>query len=428
MTLRRKKTLAVVGAASVLALAACSTDGGGGNGAAQDVPGVTDDKVVIGTHTPLTGPAAAGFSSISAAAKAYFDYINDNGGIHGRQIEFIIKDDGYNPANTQTVVRELVLQDEVFALMGGLGTPTHSAVLDFINENEVPDLFVASGSKTWDQPEKYPYTFGYQSEYETEAAILASYAQENFADANYCLFGQDDDFGEDFEAGLESILGEGSLASSQRYITSNQDVTAQVSALQAADCDVVFLATINGFTALAVGTAAQLGYFPQWMSSSSGGDYDTLEADYLKENAPALLENFISTFYLSLDTNDDDPWVEHFKMVQAEYNGGGELGGNDIFGMNMAYMFAEALYAAGENPTRESLIEALHSGKVKGSGIVPLGYSQEDHTGNLGVRLSQVKSGHQAYFGDAYIVQDGTVSVYDGDPVPFTGTGIPGSN
>ena len=109
-------------------------------------PGVTDDTITIGTHTPLTGPAAAGYSSISAATKAYFDYVNDNGGINGRSIEYVVKDDGYNPATTQTVVRELVQEDEVFAVLNGLGTPTHSSVVDYLNENEVPDLFVASGS------------------------------------------------------------------------------------------------------------------------------------------------------------------------------------------------------------------------------------------------------------------------------------------
>ncbi|WP_403021334.1 ABC transporter substrate-binding protein [Salinibacterium sp. GXW1014] len=425
MTLKRNRAFAVVGAASVLALAACSSPGGGG-GDAQDVPGVTEDKIVIGTHQPLTGPAAAGFSSISAATSAYFDYINDNGGINGREIEFIVKDDGYNPANTQTVVRDLVLQEEVFAILGGLGTPTHSAVIDFLNENEVPDLFVSGGSPMWDQPEKYPWTFGYNSEYIAEAAILAHYAQTEMPDGTYCMFGQDDDFGDDFEKGALEILGADGLAASERYSVANQDVTAQISALKAANCDVVFLASINGFTALAVGTAAQLGFFPQWMATSAGGDYGTLEKDYLQENAPLLLENFISTFYLSLETNQDDPWIEHFQMVQDEYNGGGEIGGNDIFGMNMAYMFAEALAAAGDNPTRESIVEAIESGAVKGSGLVPLGYSPEDHTGNTGVQLSQVKSGVQAYFGTPYVYEDGEVTEYTGGQVPFE-NGIPGA-
>src|SRR5690606_26999080 len=158
-----------------------------------DVPRVTDSTVTIGTHTPLTGSAAAGYSSISAAASAYFAYLNENGGVHGRTIEYSVQDDGYNPANTQAVRRqlvqpdagfagrtieyivkaggynpantqpvvpELVQQDSVFAILSALGTPTHTAVLDYLNQNKVPDLFVASGSTSWNQPQEFPYTFG----------------------------------------------------------------------------------------------------------------------------------------------------------------------------------------------------------------------------------------------------------------------------
>lgn len=424
MTLKRNRLLAIVGATSVLALAACSSSTGNGGGEAADVPGVTDTTVTIGTHQPLTGPAAAGFASVSAAAKAYFDYINDNGGINGRTIEFVVKDDGYNPANTQTVVRDLVLKEDVFAVLGGLGTPTHSSVLDFLNENEVPDLFVASGSGMWDQPEKYPYTFGYNSDYVTEAAILADYAQKEMPDAKYCLFGQDDDFGDDFEAGLTEVLGEDGLAASERYSVANQDVVAQISAMKAAGCEVNFLASINGFTALAVGTAAKLGYFPQWMSSSSGGDYQTL-AGFLGEATPQLLEGFISTFYLSMASGDDE-WITLFREVNEKYNGGVEFDGNQVYGMTMAYMFAEALAGAGENPTRESLVEAVQNGSVKGTGIVPLGFSEGDHSGALGVQLSIVKDTVQAYFGTPYVYEDGSVVVYEGEQPAVTNKGIPG--
>src|SRR5690606_14078212 len=140
-------------------------------------------------------------------------------------------------------------------------------------------------------------TFGYNTEYEAEAASLANFAQQEWAGKTYCMFGQDDDFGEDFEKGLTDIRGSDGLAEVETYSSANQDVVAQISALQAAGCEVNFLATINGFTALAVGTAAKLGYFPQWAASSSGGDYLTLDG-YLKPNTAALLNNFVSTFYL----------------------------------------------------------------------------------------------------------------------------------
>src|SRR5690606_13035401 len=124
--IRARRIAALVGASAlIIALAGCSTPSGTGGDPAEAAPGVTDDTVTIGTHTPLTGPAAAGYASISAAATAYFSYLNAQGGVHGREIEYIVKDDGYNPANTQTVVRELVQQDEVFAIVNGLGTAPH---------------------------------------------------------------------------------------------------------------------------------------------------------------------------------------------------------------------------------------------------------------------------------------------------------------
>ncbi len=143
------------------------------------MPGVTDTEITLGTHMPLTGPAAAGYSKISPATKAYFDYVNANGGVHGRKIKYLIEDDGYNPANTQTLVRKLVLEDKVFAILNGLGTPTHTGVLDFLKTQKVPDLFVASGSRSWNQPEKYPTTFGFQPDYTVEGKIMADYVKKN---------------------------------------------------------------------------------------------------------------------------------------------------------------------------------------------------------------------------------------------------------
>lgn len=405
----------LVGLATLASLTACSTPAAS--------PGVDDETVTIGTHTPLTGPAAAGYSSISAAASAYFAYLNDQGGIHGRTIEYVVKDDGYNPATTQTVVRELVQEDEVFAVVNGLGTPTHTSVLDYLNENEVPDLFVASGSPSWNQPETYPWTFAFNADYVTEAKVLAHHAQETYDDAVFCVLGQDDDFGTDFTSGLTTVLGE--LASTQTYSVSNQDVTAQVGAMQAAGCTVNFLATVNGFTALALGTAAKMGYRAQWVSSSSGGDYPTLVGFLGEDVGPALLQGFVSTNYLPFSA--DDPWVELFQQVNDDYNDGAPFTGNTVFGMSMAYTFAEALARAGEDPTRESLVEALESGEVVGNGIVPLGFSADSHASFGGVGITVVDKGVQDYVGTAYTTDtgDGDVVPYDGEPVPLENAGVP---
>ncbi|WP_125776544.1 ABC transporter substrate-binding protein [Antribacter gilvus] len=407
-------------ALAVAALAACSVPEPEAEAAAA--PGVTDTTVTVGTHQPLTGPAAAGYSSISAATKAYFDYVNDKGGINGRTIEYVVKDDGYNPATTQTVVRELVQEDEVFAVLNGLGTPTHSSVLDFLHQNEVPDLFVASGSTGWNEPETYPNTFAFNADYVTEGAALGQYAADELTGKAACVLGQDDDFGTEFLEGVELALGADGLTDVQTYSVSNQDVTAQIGAMKAAGCEVVMLATVNGFTALAIGTAAQLGWFPRWLSSSSGGDYPTLVGFLGEENGPKLLQGFVSTNYLPMA---DDEWVELFRQINDDHNGGAPFDGNTIYGMSVGYLFAEALAMAGEDPTRESLVEAIESGKLVGNGVVPLAFGPDDHAAFRGVGITMVNEGVQDFVGTTYSVDAETVEAVEPQPVPLENEGVP---
>lgn len=415
-------TVAAVSALAVI-LAGCSTPSSPADEQAAP-PGVTETTVTIGTHTPLTGPAAAGYSSISAAAKAYFDYLNDKGGINGRAIEYIVKDDGYNPATTQSVVRELVQEDEVFAILNGLGTPTHTAVLDYLNQNEVPDLFVASGSTTWNEPEKYPYTFGFNADYIVEGAALAQYASDEYPGAKVCVLGQDDGFGDEIIEGAEIALGADGLTDVQRYAVSNQDVTAQIGAMQAAGCQINILATIPGFTALAIGTAAKLGWSPMWSTSSVGADYSTL-LQFLGEDAgPGLLQGMVGSNYLPMGDNE---WVALFAQVNEEYNAGAPFDGNTVYGMSVAYLFAEALAAAGENPTRASLVQAVTSGELEGDGILPLAFGEDSHAAYLGAGITVVEEGVQDYVGETYALEGGKVVAVEPQPVALTSDGIPSS-
>lgn len=409
---------ALVAAASI-ALVACSGPG------EEPTPGVTDDKVTIGTHQPLTGPAAAGYATVSAATSAYFEYVNANGGINGRQIEYLVEDDEYDPVNTQQVVRDLVEREEVFAIVNGLGTPTHSSVLDYLDDEAVPDLFISSGSRVWNQPHVYPNTFGYNAEYVTEGAALAQYAVDQHPDATVCVLGQDDDYGEGILEGVEIVVGGNEIAETQLYSTSNEDLTDYLLRLREADCEVNILGTINGFTALALGTAAQLEWFPKWYVSSSGADYPTLVQYLGEETGPALLEGMVSVNYLPF--SPDSEWVALFRQINDEYNEGAPFTANTVFGMSAGYLFAEALAAAGEEPTRESLIAAVESGKLLGNGIVPLSYSDDDHAGYQTVGIATVNGGVQDYEGTTYHVNVGQVTEVEADPVPLTNGGIPGS-
>ncbi|MGN9909376.1 ABC transporter substrate-binding protein [Phytohabitans sp. LJ34] len=418
----RKSIAGGVAVALVLAVAACGGDNGGGG---ANVPGVTDTEVVVGTHMPLTGPASAGYSKIAPATKAYFDLVNANGGVHGRKITYKVMDDGYNPANTQQVVRQLVLQDKVFAILNGLGTGTHTGVLDFLASNRVPDLFVASGSRSWDQPDKYPGTFGFNPDYTVEGKILATYIQKNFAGQKVCFLGQDDDFGRDSLLGVEKILGPTGVTAKQKYVTSNANVGPQIGAFKAAGCQVVMMATVPPFTALAIGTAARLGFRPQWVVSNVGADYLTLSG-LLGENK-ALLEGMLAVGYLPSQFDLDDPWTALFKRVNDQYNAAAPFDGNIVYGMAVGYLFVQALQAAGKDLTREGIIAAVEKGGFRGPGLAPLRYSGDDHSGYGGQRMTKVTGSTQEYFGPTYETDeaDGPVKEYAEQPPAPPQNGIP---
>ncbi|GAA0259779.1 ABC transporter substrate-binding protein [Cryptosporangium japonicum] len=408
--------------ALVVSAAACSEDSPGGNGAA--VPGVTDTSILVGTHQPLTGRAAAGYSKISAATKAYFDYVNEKGGVNGRKIEYKVVDDAYNPAKTQEVVRQLVLQDKVFAILNGLGTPTHGGVLDFLKTNKVPDLFVSSGSALFNQPSKYPSTFGFNVDYVTESKVLANYVKKTFPGRKVCFFGQNDDFGTDALKGVETVLGP--VAAKQNYVPTNTNVAPQVGALKAAGCQVNVLATITPFTALTLGTAAKLGYRAQWVGSSVGGDFVGLSA-LLGKPAPLLLEGYVTSGYLPSPLDEANPWTKLFKDINTKYNGNTPFEVNTLFGMAVGYTFVQALQAAGKDLTRSSLLEAIEKGGFEGPSLVPMRYSKDDHSGFSGTQISVIKGGKQALVDTPYVTDTGSgpVEPYTGTPATPPSSGIP---
>lgn len=414
-----------IAVATALALAtsvaACSDDATSGGGSA---PGVTDTTVLVGTHQPLTGRAAAGYSKVSAATKAYFEYVNASGGVNGRKIEYKVVDDAYNPAKTQEVVRQLVLQDKVFAILNGLGTSTHSGVLDFLKTNKVPDLFVSSGSRVFNQPTKFPNTFGFNVDYTTEAKVLASYVKKTFPGKKVCFFGQNDDFGRDALKGVETIVG--TVAAKEDYVPTNTNIAPQIGALKAAGCQVNMLATITAFTALTLGTAAKLGYRAQWVGSSVGGDYTNLAA-LLGKPAPALLEGYVTSGYLPSATDEANPWTTLFRKVNAEYNGNTTYEANTQFGMAVGYVFVQVLQAAGKDLTREGLVDAVEKGGFTGPGLVPLRFSDDDHSGYSGTQVAVVKGGKQGYVDTPYVTDSGSgpVEAHAADAVSPPANGIP---
>lgn len=415
MRTRIKPLLLGCAVALGLGVGACggddSTDGG-------ETPGVTDTKVTVGGHFPLTGPAAPGYSDIPVAIEAYFEYVNDNGGINGRELEFIARDDGYNPTNTVKVTKQLVLDDGVFAIVGGLGTPTHSKVVDYLNSSRVPDLFVSSGCLCWDEPEDHPYTFGWLPSYTVEGKILGNYIAENFPDAKVGVFYQDDDFGADGMAGLDKYI-EDQIVAREGYQSGTTDIGPQIAAIKQADADVVVLLTVPTYTALAHLAAAELNYAPQFVSSSVGADPVTvggLLEEFSKGAAGTdMIEGMISDDYLPPVADTSDSWTQLFDKVRRKYAPDLPPSGTVRYGMALAYTFAQALQAAGEHPTRDGIVDALEGQELAGPPLAPYRYSEDSHAGITGVQMGSIKDGESVPMGDVLTTDDG-----DGPIEPYT--------
>lgn len=423
--------------ALVLVLTACGAGGrddddddGGGGGATA--PGVTEDTITVGAHFPLTGVAAPGYSEIPTGAQAYFDYVNAAGGVHGREIDYIVKDDGYNPTNTSKVTNELVLQDEIFAMIGGLGTPTHSAVVDFLNSEGVPDLFVSSGSLQWgDDVDNRPYTFGWQPDYEIEGKIIGQYVAENMPDAKVGLFLQDDDFGDDAEQGVRRYL-EDQIVGVERYTSGNTDVGPQVAGLQASGADLVLGFNTPSYTALTQLVSLKLGYKPKWYYSNVGSD-PTLVGGLLAEFSEGQIQGSANTMdgtitseYIPGVDAPDDPWVQLWQKVWDAHGGEGELTNYRIYGMSHAYAFVQALQAAGEDLTRDGLVDAVEEvgQDLDGPQLAPYRFTEDSHMGISGLQIVEIENGVSepltpvltTDIGDAEITEDTSGQAEDAPP------------
>ena len=416
-------------------LAACGNSTGSTNNSGTNTasaPGITATTITIGSTQPLTGPAAPGYSEIAPASNAYFQYLNAHGGVFGRKITYDYVDDGYNPTNTASQTRKLVLQDKVFAIFSALGTPTHLAVADYLNSEKVPDVFVSSGCNCWNDVSKYPNTFGWQPDYTIEGKVLGQYIKQSLAGKKVGYFFQNDEFGLDGVKGLDDQLGASSIASRQNYVPTNTNVGPQIAALQASGAQVVVSFTIPAFTALALLTAAKLGYHPTWVVSNVGSDVPTLTGlltTFSKGAVGAqLLGGMVSDTYLPLISDSSNPWISLFKGIHDQYISSLPWDGNVLYGMAQAYTLAQAFKAAGRNPTRSSFVKSLESTKLSnGPGLAPYGYSSSNHLGFLGVQVATIGAdGTQSTTGPVYTSSDsGPISQYSGSASSPPANGIP---
>ena len=203
--------------------------------AGQYGPGANDTEIKIGNTVPYSGPASA-YGTIGKSEAPYFAMINDPGGINGRKVNFLSRDDGYSPPKTVEVVRKLVEEDQVLLMFGTLGTPPNTAIQGYLNDNKVPQLFVTTGASKWNDPRHDPWTMGWIPTYQTEARIYARYILKTLPDAKIALLYQNDDFGKDYLIGLREGLGDQAdkmIVATKTYETTDPTVDLQIVALQA---------------------------------------------------------------------------------------------------------------------------------------------------------------------------------------------------
>ena len=407
----RVPAIAVVSAAA-LAVAACSTSGSSAGSAphasasasaalSASAPGITATTITIGSHQPLTGPAAPGYNEIAPASAAYFAYVNAHGGVYGRKIMYKYLDDAYNPATTASVVRQLVLQDNVYALFNGLGTPTHLAAVSFLNAQKVPDVFVASGCDCWNQPSTYPETFGYQLDYIREGKILGQYVAKHFAGKKIAYFYQDDEFGMDGVKGLDDEIPHSMVVSRQTYVPTNVNIGPQVAALRASGAQEVVAFSIPDFTALLKLYGLKVGYSPTIVVSNVGADPITLSGlleAFAKQggatvNGNQLTAGIITDGYLPALDATSNSWVALFKKVHDQYDAKAPFDGNALYGEAVAYTFVQAMLKAGRNPTRADLVAAINSGLPQGPSVAPYAYAATNHDGATGAYIGVINNG-----------------------------------
>ena len=325
--------------------------------------GVTDSEIKLGHTAFYTGPASS-YGTIGKAMAAYYRMVNDQGGVNGRKITFLSYDDAYSPPKTVEQTRRLVEQDGVFLMANPLGTPTNSATQHYLNQKKVPQLFVATGATKWDDPKHFPWTIGWQPNYQGEGRIYASYILKERPNGKVGVLYQNDDFGKDYLKGVKDGLGDKTkamFAVEASYETTDPTVDSLIVSMKAAGCDVFVNTAIPKFAAQAIRKAAELDWKPLHIVSSVGNSVATV----LK---PAGLENskdLISDFYLKDPTDpqwkDDEGYKWWLGLMEKYYPEGDKTDVFNVYGPSVAATTVQVLKMCGEQLTRENVMKQAAS-------------------------------------------------------------------
>jgi branched-chain amino acid transport system substrate-binding protein len=331
--------------------------------AGQYGPGVSDTEIKFGNTNPYSGPASS-YGTVGKSEAAYFAMINDQGGINGRKINFISRDDGYSPPKTLEQIRQLVEQDGVLALFQTLGTPTNSVIREYLNDNKVPQLFVATGADKWNDPKHFPWTIGWQPSYRIESRIYARYILKNFPEAKIAVLYQNDDYGKDYLIGLREGLGDKAakaIVAVQSYETTDATVDSQILSLRASGADLIFNIAIPKFAAQAIRKIYDIGWKPNHFLSNVAVSVKQV----MQPAGPEKGVGIISAGYVKEPTDpqwQNTPEYKEWLAWMQKYNTAGSItDANNVYGYSVAQTMVQVLKAAGNDLTRENLMKQAAS-------------------------------------------------------------------
>ena len=367
--------------------------------------GASDTEIKIGHTGPYSGPASA-YGVIGKTIEAFFKKINDEGGINGRKINFITYDDGYSPPKTKEMVRKLVEEDKVLFVFNTLGTPSNTMIWDYLNEEKVPQLFVATGASKWGDPKGHPWTMGFQPDYQTEAIIYAKHILANVKDPKIAVLMQNDDYGKDYFNGFKAGLGKDAdkIVKLATYEVADPTVDSQIIQLEDFGANVFFNITTPKFAAQAIKKAGELGWKPAHYLNNVSSSVGTVMK-------PAGLENgqdIITALYLKDPT--DKQWesakdFQDWKAFMAKHMPNGNLAdASVVYGYAVANLMAIVLKQAGDDLTRANVMKQAASLKNVELPLalpgIKVNTSATDFYPIQSVQLARFKGETWARFGD----------------------------
>ena len=366
--------------------------------------GASDTEIKIGNLGPYSGPNSIA-SSIPKTMAAYFKKINAEGGINGRKINFISYDDAFSPPKSVEQVRKLVEGDEVLAVFGTMGTASNTAIEKYMNQKQVPQLFVIAGASKFNDPQNFPWTMGWQPSYQIEAKIYAKYLLKEKPDAKIAVFYQNDDMGKDYLKGLKDGLGDKAsmIVAEESYELTEPTIDTHIVKLKASGADVLFTFVTPKFAAQAIKKRGELGWQPLHFLSNTSATIGAV----IKPAGFDVSQGIISAAFMKDATDPrwkDDPGMKKFDEFLKAYMP--EADRSDaylMYGYNTAQTMAAVLKAAGDDLTRENILkQAANMKNVEVDGVPPgvkINTTPTDYAPVSQLQLMRIKGEQWELFG-----------------------------